>query len=126
MLDNFFPVDLALSASRAFPEVTGGLWDYQNDSDIEIKYRSTWQSEFDIPDDILPLVRVMNSSLILSAIGDRLGIPKLVPDPYFTGGSKRHCEIWSFRRACRWKLSRCERTQSEGKYNSLLNRVMAR
>lgn len=86
VLDNFFPVDLALSASRAFPEVTGGLWDYQNDSDIEIKYRSMWQSEFDIPDDILPLVRVMNSSPILSAIGDRLGIPKLVPDPYFTGG----------------------------------------
>lgn len=86
VLDNFFPTDLALAASSAFPKLDCGLWDYQDDSDIELKYRSTWQSEFDIPDDILPLVRVMNSAPVLSAIGKILSIPKLMPDPYFTGG----------------------------------------
>ena len=53
---------------------------------IEVKSRSTWASEFDIPDGIIDVVRILNSAQFLSAIGEVLNIPKLMPDPYFAGG----------------------------------------
>ena len=48
--------------------------------------RSKWQSEFDIPDTIVDAIRILNSSLFLKAISKKFDIPKLMPDPYFTGG----------------------------------------
>ena len=48
--------------------------------------RSNWNSEFDIPENIVDCVRLMNSSYFLKAISDVFGIPKLIPDPYFSGG----------------------------------------
>ena len=43
------------------------------------------ESEMDIPDGIL-IVRVFNSAIVLRAISEIFGIPKLIPDPYFSGG----------------------------------------
>ena len=60
--------------------------DDTNDKDIEIKYRSNWESEFDIPDGILPAIRIFNSSLFLNAMSKIIGINKIIPDAYFTGG----------------------------------------
>lgn len=86
IIDNFLNDDLAQMCFEAFPEVDDKNWDFQNDEDIEIKYRSTWQSEFDIPEGIVDAIRIFNSSLILNAMSKKMGIPKIVPDPYFTGG----------------------------------------
>lgn len=86
VIDNFLPLELATLALNDFPDLRVGKWDYQSDLDIEVKYRSEWESEFDVPDGILPVIRLLNSAPILEAIGARLGIPKLIPDPYFTGG----------------------------------------
>ena len=57
-----------------------------NIKSIEIKYRSKWISEFDIPNYLVDLVRILNSSIILKSLSNRFSIPKLMPDPYFTGG----------------------------------------
>jgi len=59
---------------------------YEKDTDIEVKSRTTWQSEFDIPENIVDAVRVLNSSLVLKALSDVFEIPKLIADSYFTGG----------------------------------------
>jgi Rps23 Pro-64 3,4-dihydroxylase Tpa1-like proline 4-hydroxylase len=69
-----------------FPSLEEPIWEHQNDADIEVKYRTAWKSEFDIPDGIVDAVRILNSSEVLKAIGSRIGIQKVVPDPYFTGG----------------------------------------
>jgi len=86
VIDNFFPEALADFCLSEFPELNDPSWEHANDKDIEVKFRSTWKSEFDIPDGIVDAVRILNSSIILRAIGDRIAIPKLVPDAYFTGG----------------------------------------
>lgn len=57
-----------------------------DDKDIEVKARSTWTSEFDIPDGICEIVRILNSAPILRAMSQVLDISKLMPDPYYTGG----------------------------------------
>lgn len=86
VIDDFLPSDLASRCLESFPSVDSDAWEKTNDEDIEIKLRSNWESEFDIPDGIVDSVRIMNSSIILGAIGNRFEIPKLIPDAYFTGG----------------------------------------
>lgn len=86
VIDNFFSHEIAASCLDNFPDVNSGLWDYQDTKKIEIKYRTKWTSEFDIPDGIVDAVRIMNSSLFLSAASEKIGIKKLISDPYFTGG----------------------------------------
>lgn len=86
VLDNFLDSEMAISCFDNFPEPEMYDWDYQDNSSVEIKYRTKWISEFDIPDGIIHAVRLMNSSLFLNAVSERIGIKKLIPDPYFTGG----------------------------------------
>lgn len=86
VIDDFFDQDLAQACLDNFPPLDDPSWQHSKDADIEIKSRTTWKSEFDIPEAIAPAVRILNSAPFLSALGDRIGISKLMPDPYFTGG----------------------------------------
>ena len=87
IIDNCFPEEIANACLNGFPSLSDDLlWENENDADIEIKSRSKWNSEFDIPDDCLPIVRLLNSAPVLKAISGQFGIPKLIPDPYFSGG----------------------------------------
>ena len=85
-IDDFFNISFANTILESFPSLNSTLWDVSNDPDIEVKMRSNWKSEFDIPDNIVDCIRIMNSSYFLKAISNVLEIPKLIPDPYFTGG----------------------------------------
>jgi len=86
IIDNFFPEELARQLLSSFPNLDSDIWDRANDPDIEIKLRTKWTSEFDIPEGILPAVRLLNSAYVLTAMASILKIEKLIPDPYFTGG----------------------------------------
>ena len=86
-IDNFFNKEFADALLDSFPKLDNKeLWDISNDPEIEMKMRSKWQSEFDIPDTIVDSIRVLNSSLFLKSVSEKFDIPKLMPDPYFTGG----------------------------------------
>lgn len=86
VIDDFFAPKMANLCLESFPALDDQSWEHANDSDIEIKYRTMWSSEFDIPDGIIDVVRIMNSSYFLRAMGEKFNIPKIMPDPYFTGG----------------------------------------
>ena len=86
VIDNFLDAELARQCLRNFPEPGDACWEHANDVDIEVKLRTAWKSEFDIPETIVDAVRILNSAPVLRAMGERLDIPKLVPDPYFSGG----------------------------------------
>lgn len=86
VIDNFFPEDVAQSYLQSFPDLKDESWERTNDPDIEVKLRSNWRSEFDIPDGLLSAIRILNSSLVLNAMSKIFEIQKLVSDPYFTGG----------------------------------------
>ena len=61
-------------------------WEINNDENIEIKLRSKWNSEFDIPDGMIEIVRILNSSNFLHSMSAIFRINQIIPDPYFTGG----------------------------------------
>lgn len=86
ILDNVFESAFAENICQSFPELNDSSWEHSKDKGIEIKSRSNWSSDFDIPEGILPAIRIFNSSFILDAMSEKLSIPKLIPDPYFTGG----------------------------------------
>ncbi len=86
VIDDFFPEPLAKLCLERFPEVDDESWEYANDADIEIKFRTRWQGEFDIPDGIIDAVRILNSATFLRTMSTIMGIPKIVPDPYYSGG----------------------------------------
>lgn len=86
VIDNFLDADLAQRCLENFPAPSDSCWEHANDADIEVKLRTTWKSEFEIPEILVDAVRILNSAPVLKSMGARLGIPKLVPDPYFTGG----------------------------------------
>jgi hypothetical protein len=85
-IDNFFYPKFANDLLESFPALDSESWERTNDPEIEVKMRSKWQSEFDIPDNIVDAIRVLNSSLFLKSISKIFNIPKLMPDPYFSGG----------------------------------------
>ena len=86
IIDDFFDKRLAELCLAKFPLLDDGSWEHANDADIEVKYRTKWMSEFDIPDGLVDAIRIMNSSIFLNAMAQRIGIHKVVPDPYFSGG----------------------------------------
>jgi Rps23 Pro-64 3,4-dihydroxylase Tpa1-like proline 4-hydroxylase len=86
VIDDFFDVSLAELCLKNFPPLDDSTWEHANEADIEIKYRTTWKSEFDIPEGIVDAVRILNSSLLLKAMTAKFMIEKIIPDPYFTGG----------------------------------------
>jgi hypothetical protein len=69
-----------------FPNLKNKIWEKSNLDGIEIKFRSTWKSEFDIPPYLISLVRILNSSIILEALSIKFKILKLISDSYFSGG----------------------------------------
>lgn len=86
VVDDFLPMNLASSCAFEFPSKNHSwVWEESNDS-VEKKFRSNTENEFDFPDPISDVVRIMNSRMILEAMSDALDIPKLIPDMYFTGG----------------------------------------
>jgi 2OG-Fe(II) oxygenase superfamily len=86
VIDNFLEYDLAQKCLTNFPNLDDPCWEFANEEDIEIKYRTTWDSEFDIPEGIVDAVRILNGADFLRSISNLFEIDKLIPDPYFSGG----------------------------------------
>ena len=61
VIDSFFPDELANRCLDNFPPLSDPCWEHQNDKDIEVKYRTNWESEFDIPEGVLDAVQILNS-----------------------------------------------------------------
>lgn len=85
-IDNLLPEAFAKNIMDSFPPINSDTWESPKDDGIEIKHRTTWQSEFDIPDGVLPIIRILNSAPFLKAMAELFDIPKLIPDAYFAGG----------------------------------------
>ncbi len=86
VIDSFFDRDYADVCAGGFPSPDDPCWQRSEDADIEVKQRTDWKSEFDVPEAVLPAIRILNSSIFLSAMSQVMNIPKVIPDPYFTGG----------------------------------------
>lgn len=83
---NFLPLDEFMKAQSGFDSAHPDSWEISKLGDVESKRRTTWGSIFDVPESLRDLVLYLNSSLFLKQLSTYLDIPKLMPDPYFSGG----------------------------------------
>jgi Rps23 Pro-64 3,4-dihydroxylase Tpa1-like proline 4-hydroxylase len=85
-IDNAINPDVVSTVHNSFMEQPETSWEKNNDIGIEVKWRSNWKSEYDIPEPAREIVRFFNSGAFLRELSRLTGIPKLIPDPYYTGG----------------------------------------
>jgi Rps23 Pro-64 3,4-dihydroxylase Tpa1-like proline 4-hydroxylase len=88
VIDNIFDEQLLESVLREYPGRDDPMWQRYDDEDIQIKVRTNWKSEADIPCDTRELVRTLNSGSFLRALSTLTGIDNLISDPYLTGGGE--------------------------------------
>lgn len=86
VLDDLFPQREVSAIHNLFSTLDDHYWEKANDQGIEVKWRSNWRSEYDIPEPARELVRFLNSGIFLRALSQVTNIPHLIADPYYTGG----------------------------------------
>jgi Rps23 Pro-64 3,4-dihydroxylase Tpa1-like proline 4-hydroxylase len=88
VIDNALDAELVESVHREYPHRDDPIWQRYDDKDIQIKTRTNWKSEADIPCDTREFVRTLNSGRFLKALANLTGIDNLISDPYLTGGGE--------------------------------------
>jgi 2OG-Fe(II) oxygenase superfamily len=88
VIDNIFDDQLLESVLREYPGRDDPMWQRYDDKDIQVKVRTNWKSEADIPCVTRELVRTLNSGSFLRALSTLTGINNLISDPYLTGGGE--------------------------------------
>lgn len=84
--DGLFPDNQIREVHEMLRTLPADYWEKNSDHGIEVKYRSKWQSEYDIPEPAREIVRFLNSGRFLRALSSLTGIDHLIADPYYTGG----------------------------------------
>jgi hypothetical protein len=85
-LDGIFPDEEVRQVHQLFKTLPEDYWEKNSEHGIEVKWRSKWQSEYDIPEPGREIVRFLNSGIFLRSLSRLTGIPHLIADPYYTGG----------------------------------------
>jgi Rps23 Pro-64 3,4-dihydroxylase Tpa1-like proline 4-hydroxylase len=88
VIDQLLDEELIERVQREYPLPDNPIWQHYDDKDIQIKTRTNWRSEADIPHDTRELVRTLNSGRFLRALSQLTGIKNLISDPYLTGGGE--------------------------------------
>jgi Rps23 Pro-64 3,4-dihydroxylase Tpa1-like proline 4-hydroxylase len=87
VIDHFLHHDLYAGLLREFPGPGDRAWERFDDAGVqEKKLRTTWRSEYDMPQTTREVCRFLNSGLFLRVLSDMTGIEGLVSDPYYAGG----------------------------------------
>ncbi len=86
VIDNFFEESFAEDCLSMFPRPADPCWEWPTTLTSKLSYVPRGFRNSTFLRRLLRRSSVLNSSLILGAISERFCIPKLIPDPYFTGG----------------------------------------
>jgi Rps23 Pro-64 3,4-dihydroxylase Tpa1-like proline 4-hydroxylase len=61
-------------------------WNKHNHDRIQIKWRSNWQCDEDVPDHTRAMIQFFNGGTFLRWLSQLTDMAGLIPDPYLTGG----------------------------------------
>lgn len=86
VLDDFVRSDILENVYEEFDSENFDTWDKREHERIQVKWRSNWQDDTDVPPQTLNLIKYLNSGRFLRWLSQLTGISGLIPDPYLTGG----------------------------------------
>jgi len=71
----------------SFPSVKDTeKWDARDDKGIQVKLRTNWKTELDIPPKVLKVIQTLQSGRFCRLLSEYTGIDGLMPDHWFGGG----------------------------------------
>lgn len=85
-IDNFFNERLLNGVLNDLENSDFDKWDKRDHKSVQVKWRSDWKSDSEIPDITFDLIQYLNSGDFLRFLSKLTGIQGLIPDPYLTGG----------------------------------------
>lgn len=86
VIDNFLDVPIAENILFELENENYDDWDKRYDTGEQVKWRSNWQNDSDVPFHTLELIKYLNSGEFLRWLSKTTGVEGLIPDPYLTGG----------------------------------------
>lgn len=86
VIDNIFPEQLIDSLLLEFPAADDPMWERSTEAGIQVKLRSNWKSELEIQPVTRSVVHFFNSGSFMTRMSELTSVPRLISDPYFTGG----------------------------------------
>lgn len=84
IVDDFLPEWKARGVVEEISE--NSKWDIREDSGVQVKWRSNWESDDDVPVVSMSVIQYLNSGDFLRWLSSVTGVDGLIPDPYLTGG----------------------------------------
>jgi len=86
VIDGVFEQAIMDEVIAEFPPNEDSSWDESHDEGIQIKLRSNWKSDAEIPPVTSELVHFLNYGRFMTWLSALSGIDRLISDPYYTGG----------------------------------------
>lgn len=86
VLDNFFNKELLDGVLAELQNENYETWDKRNHTGVQVKWRSNWKTDEDVPPLTYDFIQFLNSGNFLRFLSKLTGIDGIIPDPYLTGG----------------------------------------
>ena len=86
VMDGLFDRDVIDALLEEFPRVDDPIWDVSAERGIQVKLRTDWKSEEDVPPRVRDVVHFLDSGAFMRRLTQLTGVDQLISDPYFTGG----------------------------------------
>ena len=86
VIDNFLEKEHAYQLLHDLDNDNQDKWDKRDHDRIQIKWRSDWKQDSDIPKKTLSMIQYFNGGTFLRWLSKVTGINGIIPDPYLTGG----------------------------------------
>lgn len=86
IIENFFNTEIAENLLEDLENDDHSKWDKRDHDKIQIKWRSDWKDDSDVPEKTLSVIHFLNSGTFLRWLSKVTGIEGIIPDPYLTGG----------------------------------------
>lgn len=85
-IENFFNPNMLEQILNEFDKENFDKWDKRNHEKTQVKWRTNWVDDEDIPPNTFSLISYLNSGNFLRFLSNITGIEGIIPDPYLTGG----------------------------------------
>jgi Rps23 Pro-64 3,4-dihydroxylase Tpa1-like proline 4-hydroxylase len=86
IIDNFLNQEMADQILNDLENDNFDKWDKRDQEQIQIKWRSDWKDDSEVPTTTLSLIHFLNSGTFLRWLSKVTEIDGIIPDPYLTGG----------------------------------------
>lgn len=86
VLDDFLNLEIAEKLLEDLENDNFDTWDKRDHDKIQIKWRSDWKDDTEVPPHTLSLIHFLNGGTFLRWLSKVTGINGIIPDPYLTGG----------------------------------------